>query len=400
MSRRPTGAGRSCAALLRTVALFLFAFPAAVLGTPFLPVDDEVILELVPARSALERLAPLRRAVAARPGDLAAALALAQGYVETGRRYGDPRFVAYAEATLIPWLARANPPEPALVLQATALQYLHQFDRALGLLDQALAAEPRDGQAWLSRASLLELRGNYGEARRACARLIRTADEFVALTCLTSVDGRSGALSASYAALRRLPVSDARLAPAVRSWALAVLADMAERLGEDSAAEADLQAALRSSPDDPFLKASYADLLLRLGRPAAVIELLRVDEAQDALLLRLAIAGKRAGSAEAARWASMCEERFRAAERDRDLTHQREWGMFLLDVQGDARAALMAAINNWQQQREPADLRIYARAAERVSSAPDRNAIAAWVAMSRYEDHAFALPATRAASAP
>ena len=86
------------------IALALCALTAgAAIAAPYRPGDDNTVLERVPERSDLERLAPLRAAVAARPGDLTAALALATGYIEIGRRNSDPRFVAYAQATLLPW---------------------------------------------------------------------------------------------------------------------------------------------------------------------------------------------------------------------------------------------------------------------------------------------------------
>jgi tetratricopeptide (TPR) repeat protein len=379
----------------------LTAAALGVMATPYIPVDDNTILERVPARSALEHLAPLRRALAARPEDLEAAEALARGYLDIGRRNGDPRFVAYAEAVLMPGLAQSRPPERLLVLQATALQYLHQFDAALGMLDRAIELEPLDGQAWLTRAALLELQGRYPDARRACARLTRAADAAIALTCLESVAGRNGQLAASYASLRAFSGMNPRTSAAVRSWTLAVLAEMAERLGDAEAAETALAAALGSAPDDPYLKAAYADLLLKLARPTEVMTLLGDGEAQDALLVRLAIAGKRAASPEAVRWAAMYEERMRAAERDRDYTHLREWGMFLLDVRGDPVAALRAAARNWSTQREPADLRLYVRAARLAGSSADQTVIEAWLTATQYEDRAVAeLAVPTAATTP
>jgi tetratricopeptide (TPR) repeat protein len=387
MSQAMGPARRSCAATLRMIAgLLLGCAAGAAPAAPYIPRDDAVVLERVPARSELERLAPQRAAVAARPQDLAAALELASGYIGIGRRNSDPRFVAYAQAILLPWLARPDPPERALVLQAIALQYLHRFDAAQALLERALARQPLDAQAWLTRASLLELRGDYAAARRACARLVRSADEFTALTCLKSVDGRSGALAPSYQALASPAGPDPRLPAALRAWRLAVTAEMAERLGEDAAAAADLAAALRIDAGDPYLKASYADLLLRLGRPGEVLALLAGCEAQDPLLLRLAIAARRAGSPAAQRWAQMYEERLGAAQRDRDLTHQREQALFLLEVRGDVGAALAAARGNWATQREPADVRLYARAALAAGSAEDRARLAAWLASTHYED--------------
>jgi tetratricopeptide (TPR) repeat protein len=263
---------------------------------------------------------------------------------------------------------------------------LHKFDDALGLLDRAIALQPLDGQAWLTRASLLELRGDYTGARRSCARLVRSADEVTALTCIASVDGRSGRLAASYSTLTTSALSDPRLPPDVLGWTLSVRADMAERLGDDRRAETDLRQALAIAPEDPYLRATYADLLLRLGRPKEVIALLANGEALDPLLLRLAIAGRRAGAPEAGRWASMYAERLRAAARDGDTTHRREEAMYLLDVADNVPAALKAASSNWALQREPADVRIYARATLAARSAPDRAVLDQWLAANHFED--------------
>jgi len=378
--RRPRGVLRALAGLVPLLAV------GAALAAPYRPADDQEVLEHVPARTALERLAPLRAAVAGQPDALGPALELARGYIEIGRRESDPRFIAYAEATLAPWLAKPEPPEQALVLQAIALQYLHKFDASLVLLERALTDRPADGQAWLTRAGLLELRGNFAEARRACARLVRAADEITALTCLSSVDSRNGRLATGYAALRGVPASDPRLAPGIRAWVLSVRADMAERLGDDRAAESDLGAALGVLPDDPYLKASYADLLLRLNRPREVLALLAGCEPQDPLLLRLAIAGRRAGAPDALRWAQLYAERSRVAAQASDFTHWREEALFRLDVEGDVRGALRAAANNWAMQREPVDVRVYARTAVGAQSAPDRAALAAWITASGYED--------------
>jgi tetratricopeptide (TPR) repeat protein len=385
------GKDSRCCALLRTLGcLALAAVAAAARATPYVPADDAAVLERVPARSALEALRPLRAAVAARPQDLTAALELAQGFIEIGRREGDPRFVAYAQPVLAPWMNGPRPAERALVLGATALQYLHQFDAALALLERALALEPLDGQAWLTRAALLELKGAYPDARRACARLTRTADALLALTCLASVNSRSGTLAASYAALRQVAGGEARLAPPVRSWMLTVLADLAERSGDPDAAEQDLRAALDATPDDPYVRAACADRLLASGRAAAVVTLLQGAEAQDALLLRLAIAGKRAGHAAAARWAALYAERVRAARRDGDLTHRREQALFLLEVADEPGAALEAAAANFRTQREPIDVRLYLQAAQRAHSEADRSALSAWMASVHYEDRTLA----------
>ncbi len=384
--QRPRAGKRALAALLFTAGASLAA------AVPYVPAGDATVLERVPARAALARLAPLRAVVAATPGDSAAATALATSYIDLGRRNSDPRFIAYAQAALGPWLAQPQPPERTLVLQAITLQYLHRFDAALALLDRALALEPLDAQAWLTRASLLELRGDYGAAQRACAHLVRSADAFTALTCLESVAGRHGGLTSSYTALRAPADLDPRLPAALRAWRLTVLAEMAERIGDDRAAEADLRTALRTADDDPYVKGAYADLLLRTGRARAVLELLAGDEAQDPLLLRLAIAAHHVGSPQATHWMQAYEERWRAAQRDGDDTHVREQAMYLLEVRADAAGALAYARRNWALQREPADVRIYARAAAIAHSAADCAQLTQWLGATHYEDRVLGSP--------
>jgi hypothetical protein len=179
---------------------------------------------------------------------------------------------------------------------------------------------------------------------------------------------------------------DPRLSPGVRIWILEQLADMAQRSGDDRAAGAHLSAALRVSSRDPYVKAQYADLLLGQNRNAEVVQLLSGDEQQDNLLLRLAIAGSRLQSAAGRHWSDVYQARYEAARRDGDYTHLREQARFVLQVRGDAAAALKLAESNWQVQREPADVRVYVQAA---AAAGDRQAarhILEWIEQTRYED--------------
>jgi hypothetical protein len=184
---------------------------------------------------------------------------------------------------------------------------------------------------------------------------------------------------------------DARLPLAVRVWILDELADMAERMGEDHAAETDLATALRAAPLDPYTKAAYADLLLRQNRNQEVVRLLEPDQNQDNLLLRLSIAGQRLHLIQANDWAAIYQARYEAARRDGDFTHLREQALFLLEVRHDPAAALPLAERNWQLQREPADIRLLLAVA---GAAHDRDASSRalqWQRRSGYEDQALPL---------
>jgi hypothetical protein len=386
-----TSPPRARGGLIRRVFARVFALGAAfvtalALASPHVPSSDSTVLETVPAVAATEKLAPVRARVAAHPEDVQSALALAKGYLDIGRAEADPRFVSYAEATLSPWLKREHPDPAVLTLEATCLQYLHRFSEALRLLNQATTIEMFNGQAWLTKATILQVQGQFAEARKACRPLIQISGQLIALTCLTAVNSLTGKLKPSYIALRDVFTNDPRLDAAVRVWILDQLADMAQRTGDDVAAERYFQAALHASPADSYTKADYADLLLRQGRAAEVLHRLQGDEQQDNLLLRLAIAATRLRTDQARRLGDEFQARYESARRDGDATHLREQARFLLEVRGDAAAALEVAAHNWNIQREPADVRIYWEAAAFAGNAQASGRLREWIAETHYED--------------
>jgi tetratricopeptide (TPR) repeat protein len=372
--------------LVRCVALATLFVCGGVWAAPHVPESDSTVLETVPAAAATRKLAAVRARVSEHPEDLQSALALAQGYLDIGRADADPRFVSYAEATLSPWLKPEHPDPAVLTLEATALQYLHRFDEALRLLDHALDEQTFNGQAWLTKATILQVQGRFDAARQACRRLIQTSGQLLALTCLTGVNSLTGKLGASYAALRGVFTDDPRLSAAVRVWILDQLADMAQRAGDGAAAEGYFQAALHVNAADGYTKAEYADLLLRQGRAAEVLRLLQGDEQQDNLLLRLAIAATRLRTEQAQRLSDELQARYEAARRDGDMTHLREQARFLLEVRGSAAAALQIAERNWHVQREPADVRIYWAAASAARNTPQLQRLREWIQHTGYED--------------
>ena len=75
------------------------------MAEPFIPTDEAQVLERLPDRSALEyrELKILKARAAAEPGNVDAAVALADAYYKISRREGDPRYLGYAQAALTPW---------------------------------------------------------------------------------------------------------------------------------------------------------------------------------------------------------------------------------------------------------------------------------------------------------
>ena len=378
--------GRFCLGLILVLGVRLLE------AAPHIPASDSTVLERVPAVAATQKLEPLRTHLVAHPDDLQSAVALAQGYLDIGRANADPRFVSYAEATLAPWLSHPHPDVAVLTLAATTLQYLHRFDEALTLLNRALAIQNLNGQAWLTKATILQVQGRFDEARQACRPLIQISGQLIALACLSSVNSLTGKLDASYLALRSVFTDDPRIESGVRVWILNQLADMSRRMGDNTAAEGHLREALRAAPQDGYSKGEYADLLLLENRNREVLQLLSGDEQQDNLLLRLAIAAARLRSQDGQRWSDMFQARYEAARRDGDFTHLREQARFALEVRGDAAEALRLAQSNWQVQREPSDVRIYFAAAVAAANQEALKGLRTWIQQMHYEDRTLAGP--------
>ena len=373
---------------MKAPALLLILLASAARAEPYLPASDETILGRVPAAAEVRELEPLRQRLLASPSDVTAAVQLATGYLKIGRETADPRFTSYAQATIAPWLESPTPPAAVLVLSATALQSTHEFDASLAAIDQALRIEPGNAQAWLTKATILQVQGKFPEAREACGQLLASAGQLITVSCLANVNGLSGKLEQSYRSLESLYPLTAESAD-LRGWIAGQLGEMAIRLGDSSAAERHLLAALKATPGDVYLKAAYADLLLSTNRDAEVITLLAANEQQDVLLLRLAIAGKRLQHPSARHWADSFDARYQAAQRSGDTSHLREYARFLLEVRDDARGALEVAKQNWQVQREPADILVYLNAAQASQQADAAAEVMAWIKQTGYEDRAL-----------
>lgn len=350
--------------MLRIGALVLLAASAAA-AAPYIPKDDSAVLERLPGRRsdpAMAELRQLRAALAAAPKDAVAATRLAQRYFDLANAEGDPRYVGYAEAALRPWPGDDAPAE-VLFTRGLLRQYRHDFAAALKDFESALARDPQHVGARAWRAAIFMVQADYAAAARECAALSEIASELMGTGCSAYVEATTGKTRDAYrslaAALARRPGSSAE----ARLWTLTRLAEMAWRLGDAPLAERHFNEALRLGVTDNFLLAAYADFLLEQGRPKEVVPLLQDWVRSDTLLLRLAIAEQRLKLPAARAHVQALAERFSAAALRGERLHMGEEARFLLDLKGDARAALAVALDNWKEQREPRDALVVLEAA-------------------------------------
>ena len=269
-----------------------FSVPSMTSGEPFLPQQDAQVLEHLTVKATdpvAKGIRTLRASLSHDPQNVDVAIALATKLIEQSRSEGDPRFLGQAQAVLAPWLNHEPPPSSTILLRAIIRQHAHEFDLALADLDAVLSLQPTNAQAWLTRASIYQVQGRYEDARRACQPLLRLAGRHVALTCLGDIAGLSGQAITSR---KTLTASLERPGISVRErlWILTVLAEMAARTGDASAAEKHFFDARSLGVKDHYLLGAYADFLLDPGRASDVITLLQHETRADGLLLRLTLA--------------------------------------------------------------------------------------------------------------
>jgi Tfp pilus assembly protein PilF len=378
---------RSIACLICVIVVAVTSGRAV--AAPFVPESDSQVLERLPFAPndpVLRRLRALNNQLTRKPDNLRLALLVAQGYLEVGRVTGDPRYAGYAQAALAPWWDVEQAPQEVLVLRAIVRQRMHQFDVALADLATVLSTNPRNLQARLIRATVLQVQGVYDAAREECRALQDLTEELVWTACLANVNGATGKLRESYQQLRSALERHPHALPGFQGWVLISLAEMAARAGMAQDAEAHFRAALALDAADYYVLGAYADFLLDNGRPQEVVALLREKTAADPLLLRYALALQAQHSQELPAQVEQLRDRFAASRLRGDRVHLREEARFTLHLLNVPTAALKLAQENWQVQKEPADVRILIEAALAAGDAAAVDAVKEWLKNFLLED--------------
>jgi ParB-like chromosome segregation protein Spo0J len=104
----------------------------------------------------------------------------------------------------------------------------------------------------------------------------------------------------------------------------------------------------------------------------------------EGALLRLAEAQRRLAAPE--REAALLSQRFEEASRRGERLHRRDLARLYLNVRADRQAALSWALENWNEQREPADARLLAQAAVAAGDRASLDTLRQWREQTGYED--------------
>ena len=387
LSAFPFAAGLMARLLAASLVAASAFIPADVSAKAFVPRDDNLVLERLPAPgdTIKRQLRVLRAKLNADPRNLELALRLSRRYIGLAREESDPRYIGYAEAALGPWWSRPEPPVAVLVLRATIRQNRHQFDAALADLDLALKQNPKDPQAWLTRAVILQVQARYQEAADSCLRLRRLSARVVVTTCMGGVLALTGRANEALDRMRLALEETPDAAKGIRLWTLTAMAETAAALGDAAMAERYFGRALDLGQRDGYLLAAYSDFLLDAGRYEEVRARLAEETRIDGLLLRLAIAERHLGAAKGQSRVDALQARFAASTMRGSRLHLRDEARFTLHLLGQPGAALRLALTNWKVQREPADARILLEAAIAANKPQAAAPVLAWIQMTGVE---------------
>ena len=330
------------------------------------------------------------RATRADPTDRRAALAAARSLIDEGRAAGDSRTVGAAISVLRPFMDA--PDAGTLYLAAEARQYQHDFNGALGLLDQAIRLDPQALNPRLMQATIHTVQGHLDQAAQECAQMGALGAGAVALLCQATALTLTTDAPAVRTRLEGLLQQPGLLDdPTLRTWAVSLIGEIAAMQGDAAAARTRLAEVIAANPASLRERLLLADLLLQDDQPQAVIDLLAPAPPVDGVLIRRVLAADALGTGDPASEAEIG----RRVKLNIDLglvAHAREEADYFLRVAGNPDEALARAQVNWTQQHEYDDMRLLIAAAVAAGKPDAARPVAEWMASQRVRVPVLTLP--------
>jgi hypothetical protein len=374
------------------LASYVFACALVSEAAPFVPSSNNETVDQAPdglnKADAASGARESRRALAAlnqHKNNLDLALNIAKLNIRRARTDSDPRYLGQAEAALMPWIKAAQPPTTVLVLRANIRQSLHQFADARADLQQVVAREPANAQAWLTLATVAQVTGDSVMARMSCSKLSGLVEAPIHATCVAAIDGATGQAKSAAALIAKSLQTARGTNRELRGWMATLHAELYERAGQNQLAEKRYREAIALDTRDAYATAAFADFLLDQRRAREVLKLIPAETNSDILLLRRVLAAHELKLLDAITLADKLAARYDIARARNGQLHLREEARFVLHVRGKPDDALTLALQNWQMQKEPADLRILLEAAVATKQRANANIALTWLDKTQLE---------------
>lgn len=357
--------------------LFIFfgASTQLLYAAPFTPDNDQQILETLPADSPAPRYSNADDFLSNKPtvSPEQTSQLLQRAYLQ-----GDPRALGQARAQLD---QSTDQSVETTMLRARALQSDHKFDEAKALLQQILVQDPANADALLTLSSLLVVQGQFDDALSYCHKLEDNALRVYQLACIAQTQSMAGQLTEAKQTLNGLASIAPGLDDSTARWIYLIQADVALR--SQYAVLAKQVFALMDTETVPALMAR-ADWLLSQAKYKEVRDLLQNHKDKDSLLLQLIAAQRQLGDPEATKNLALMKERIDVWQLRQEKAHLREQASYAL-LAKHTDVALELARENWQQQRETADITLYVTAALAANSQPDIERLTQFIKDSHFE---------------
>jgi tetratricopeptide (TPR) repeat protein len=301
------------------------------------------------------------------PPDPALAARLARVAIDTARRTGDARYWGRAQTALGNWWDHGQAPPELMVLQATVQQGQHAFAAAQTRLRQALKADPRNAQGWLTLATLLKLEGRYADALTACASVTTAGAALHGQVCSAEIRSLQGADQSE----AWKPLLAQAPDPATSAWLLSLWGEHLERQGQPAEALARYRQSQALMPD-LYTALVQADLQLREDRAEDALATLKTSPDTDAVLLRRAHAMRLLNQLAWKTLLTTLQERQQELERRGETldAHAREYALMALWLQDDPALAQTWSQRNLVLQKEPVDWWLALASARQASDRP------------------------------
>jgi tetratricopeptide (TPR) repeat protein len=356
--------------------LFLvFIGSQAVYAAPFIPEDDQQILATLPENSPPPRYLSAADFVSEKGSNN---LDQTSELLERAYLQGDPRALGQARAQLDQTTDQSI---DTLMLQARAFQSDHKFAKAKEILKQILSQDTANPDALLTLSSLLVVQGQFSDAMSYCKKLNDPALRVYELACVAQIQSMTGELDAAKQTLGGLAAIAPGLDASTARWIYLIQADAALRSQDTTLANQ-----VFDVMDDQTVPAlmARADWLLSIGEYQQVRDLLQEHTDKDALLLRLITAQMALGDPKAKQNLALMQERIEVWQIRQENAHMREQATYAL-LANQVESALRLAQENWQQQRETADIVLYATAALKAGSQKDIKLIRQFITDTQFE---------------
>jgi len=339
---------------------------AEIFATPYTPKsNDEIIAHW--AQASNDAVQTAKTASRLQPNDPATIVTLANAYLAQASQPGQSRFYGLAQAALKPLIEKNTQDKTVWLTWAQVQQHEHNFIVAQEAIAKVLQTDPANVNANLLAARIYVIQEKPLVARNMCLKLLGSADLLTVTACSLEANSylHPDDLKNTYQQLadainrQGLP-SDERA-----TWLIQLLADLALRNNDPETAATWLAQRLPNASVNYL--AQWADVQLALNNSKQVLDHLTTivnaaPEMDDALLLRLALAEKKANKD--THWQTLLTERVQLREQRQDSLHSSELALYYLDINPNPGKALYWAKTNFANTREYNDKKLLARAEE------------------------------------